>query len=540
MKKTKTLFVFLGLILVICIETGAQIKINNGAYLTIDSGAYLLTDGDIIINNDGKISLRGAATVSGTLTNNAGITGLVVESDTSGTGSLIENSGINATIERFINQGRYHYISSPVSEQDISLLQSGTAHTDYDLFWYDESYKNGIGPAWLDASSQVGEMEVGLGYTYSYNTSNRTLAFEGTTNQGFITEPVTYTYDGGISTSDWYFGWNLIGNPYPSRLNATSFIDDANNAAIYGTIYFWDENAGYSSGRNDYGVWNKTGAISGGGGNTPNGCIDVGQSFFVHYGSGTGQTSGNVAFKNSMRVHDKAVFFKNSENLRIKIGLHNEEGDYNETLLGFIPGCSEGFDNQYDGFKLKGNAQIALYTNLVDNDGYDYAIQALPPLNAEGTTVKLGMNASQEGFYTLSIVSKDNMNDTLSVYLEDTYRKIFTNLQSTPEYHFSIEEAGEYNDRFNLHFNNYGLGLEEQDFENGYHVYSYNNHIIIENNNKENETIAMIYDTGGKLVLSKKLNNWQRTEIKLNASRGIYFFRIMGSRQVFTGKIFVP
>jgi len=240
-----------------------------------------------------------------------------------------------------------------------------------------------------------------------------------------------------------------------------------------------------------------------------------------------------------MRVHDEAVFFKNSETQRLKISLHNEEGDYNETLLGFIPGCSEGFDNQYDGFKLKGNSQIALYTNLVADDGYDYAIQALPPLPNKGTTVKLGMNASQDGFYTLSLVSKENFNDTVAVYLEDTYRKIYTNLHYTPEYHFSVEEAGEYNDRFYLHFNNYGVGLEEQDFENGFHIYPYNNNIIIENNTTENETIAMIFDTSGKLLLSEKLNKRQRTEIKLNASTGIYLVRIIGRKQVFTKKIFV-
>jgi hypothetical protein len=102
-----------------------------------------------------------------------------------------------------------------------------------------------------------------------------------------------------------------------------------------------------------------------------------------------------------------------------------------------------------------------------------------------------------------------------------------------------VEEAGEYNDRFYLHFNNYGVGLEEQDFENGFHIYPYNNNIIIENNTTENETIAMIFDTSGKLLLSEKLNKRQRTEIKLNASTGIYLVRIIGRKQVFTKKIFV-
>ncbi len=123
-------------------------------------------------------------------------------------------------------------------------------------------------------------MAVGLGYAYTYNTGDRTIEFAGTTNTGTISEPITYTYDDLSSTDTWYFGWNLVGNPYPSRINATTFINDADNSNIYGTLYFWDESGAIEY--TDYATWNTTGGVAGGGGHTPNGYIEIGQAFMVH------------------------------------------------------------------------------------------------------------------------------------------------------------------------------------------------------------------------------------------------------------------
>jgi len=49
-----------------------------------------------------------------------------------------------------------------------------------------------------------------------------------------------------------------------------------------------------------------------------------------------------------------------------------------------------GLDPSYDARKLKGNPNIALYTRLVEDNGVDFAIQALPPLNTEKVEVKIG------------------------------------------------------------------------------------------------------------------------------------------------------
>jgi len=103
-----------------------------------------------------------------------------------------------------------------------------------------------------------------------------------------------------------------------------------------------------------------------------------------------------------------------------------------------------------------------------------------------------------------------------------------------------VEQAGDYNDRFYLHFGNYGVGVEENEFENGFQIYPFYGDLIIENSKPGENIIAMIFDTGGRLLHSKKLNRDKRTEIKLNASTGIYLVKIVGRKQMFTTKVLIP
>jgi low-density lipoprotein receptor class B len=491
--------------------------------LTVSSGNSLT------ISSANSLEVNGTLSVAGTLT---------IESDATGTGALIESSGVTATVERYITEDVYHYLSSPVSNQAISLLQSGTAYTDFDLYWYDEDKSGGGGPAWIDASAQGGNMDVGLGYAYTYNPANRTISFSGITNTGTHTEAVTYTYDAGVSTDQYYFGWNLIGNPYPTRINATTFIDDADNSNIDGTLQFWDEAASFADDRNDYASWNKTGSVSGGGGNTPNGYIGVGQAFMVHYGSGTGQTSSSIKFKNSMKATNAAQFFKSKETVkRFKISLENEDAGYNEVLVGFLDGTTTGFDNKYDGYKLSGNPNIKLYTKLVDSDGKGYAIQGLPP-TLENVNVDLCYKAGIEGVYTFKVVDFENFSDDDYVYLEDMQENVIVDLKKNPEYAITVNNTGTFENRFHLRFTKGPLGIEDDEsVKQNFNIYSDDSKIVVNNMNTSGAYEIYVYNISGQLMMSQKLNNNSKNELSFNQTPGIYVIKLVGENQVYSTKI---
>lgn len=520
----------------------AQMVIDMNANIQVKEGAYMIAKGDVNIKNGGQLYVRGAATVEGQLTNQSGHYALQVQSDYygDGSGSLIEYSGVEATVQQFLDFGQYHYITAPVSDQDISILQNEWEPNSYDLFWYDENYSAPYGPSWVGGKDLMGVMEVAKGYALAYEYYELFADYQGVTNVGAIQTEVTYSYDANVSEDEGTFGWNLIGNPYPSKLDATLFVDAPVNSDISGTLYFWDESDSFANGQNDYATWNKTGATSGGGGNMPNGFVAVGQGFMVRYGSGTTPQNGTVTFNNAMRVHTEPVFFKKSSPAKIALILTNEDHAYNETLIGFMPGTSEGFDKKYDGVKLKGNTDIAFYSQLVKDDGLDYAIQALPAEAEEGVSVNLGMHVAQAGEYSISVKQMQSFNDTTEIMLEDTYKGMLTDLRAEPEYQFDVENTGEIEDRFILHFNKTSVEIipEQSELAN-MTVFASNGKIIIETSEADLDYTTFVYDTDGRLLRSEKLTHSTRNEIDLNVSAGIYLVRVVSKEQVFTQKVFI-
>ena len=94
-------------------------------------------------------------------------------------------------------------------------------------------------------------------------------------NNGNITVSLDYSNVGN--------NYNLLGNPYPSAIDAEVFVR-LNNSVLEGTLYFWTHNS-VDTGQNttnDYVFWNLSGGNVGSCGDcvTPDGKIASGQGFF--------------------------------------------------------------------------------------------------------------------------------------------------------------------------------------------------------------------------------------------------------------------
>lgn len=140
------------------------------------------TTNDLTINNGASVSINPdkALTVNGTLTNNAGNSGLVIKSDASGTGSLIENNGVAATCERYLTEDEWHYISSPVIDPLAGVFMGM-----YLKYWDEPA---GIW-TYITNPNQVLDTEM-KGYAlWTYN--NATATYTGTLNTGAKTINVT-------------------------------------------------------------------------------------------------------------------------------------------------------------------------------------------------------------------------------------------------------------------------------------------------------------------------------------------------------------
>ena len=356
---------------------GATQTVGPGTYNDITftgTGGYSVNS-DVVVNNEllitkGELTVQDGVSV--TVTD-------VITVNTPGT-FILENNASLVQINDVTNVGRitykrnttpmnnfdYTYWSSPVSGQTLYNLSPNTLSDKYHSFtdpdWIDELGSNPMiaGKGYAIRTPKAGTWPNGEVVSFPYTQK---VKFIGVPNNG------DYTYI-GISNNKSY----LLGNPYPSAIDADAFLNE-NHLILDGTIYFWTHNTGiapsgafYVYNDNDYASYNLTGgtgttaaatSISGVNFSVPSGKIAAGQSFFA-----TGKGTGNVLFTNDMRevgggvLGNNSQFFRTSkaksktstaiEKNRVWLNLYNNEGAFKQTLVGYLAGATNGYDNRYD------------------------------------------------------------------------------------------------------------------------------------------------------------------------------------------------
>lgn len=410
-----------------------KLTIEENATVTINPGQSIQLGGDFTLNGD-----------------------LVLQSDASGAaGSLIDNgvitTGTNGQIiiSRHFSGGKYHYVSSPINNanSDIYTTYYGGGYFNRNFLTYDETntsddWMNGWS-APLDNGTTIA-MNPAQGYAVYY-ANDRVITYTGTPNTGEYSFAITHTDGAEITENE---GWNFIGNPYPSAVDAYQFL--TTNTNIDGYLRFWDDGGDYTTYKtDDYAYWNLSGeAGAGAGGNAPNGYIGSCQGFFVRK---TNPGSGNLVFRNDMRAVENSRFFKDktSETTeRFKLQLISENNYFNEILIAFSKYASNGYDRLFDARKTKGNPNIALYTEL---NNEPFAIQTFTPKEND-FQVPVCLDAGTSGIYTFHTGIIENFSPLTSIWLEDKKEGKMIDLEQNTQYAFSVEQ-GVHKERFVLHFN---------------------------------------------------------------------------------------
>lgn len=487
--------------------------------LNLQSGATLG------INNASAITVNGAFTNNGTV--NVANNGNFIQT----TGSTLSGSGIfNVTRNGSASPTVFNYWSSPVTSANTNLLGSGVYRYNPATGTCSHADDNpGPDPGWIAAS---GVMSVGKGYAAR---GAGTVTFTGTANNGSLSSPVLYYpfVNGSLASGS---PFNLWGNPYPSNIDAASFLS-ANSANVWGAIYYWDDDNSGGSGYSytDYAVWNGTGSV-GGGGRTPNGMIASCQGVFLEVKSSSPAT---VTANNSMRVSTATTFFK-SDDIQQRIWLSTTDGQVkNQTLIGYINGATSDLDWFYDARKLSGN-NLSLYS--ISNDTNKLSIQGLAPFTSTPEPVKLGFVARINGQYSIYIDSLESFPNDLPITLEDAQLGIVHDLRNGP-YTFQAQ-PGENNNRFILFPENSVItNLNTQDV--------FNLNIFPNPNNGSfnlqlysgiEATIEMeLYTVSGQLISSSLTKiNAGNTFIPFNIKiAGVYLLKVTIGNEVVNRRIIV-
>ena len=395
---------------------------------------------------------------------------------------------------------------------------------------------------------------------------------------GSITTPQNYVFSGQPNNGDINLTLAanndyLVGNPYPSAIDADKFISDNGlelsfddttmsdgSPLISGTLYFWEHWGGGShlsqEYQGGYATYNYSGAvaaaykadnhpdIASGGTPTkkPGRYIPVGQGFFV-----IGENSGTINFNNGQRIFKKenstSVFMRSEltnttpsiggtdggieeEDLRMKfrIGFNSVNTIKRQLLLTIDENATQDVDWAYDGL-LNENQVDDMYWTINDQA---FIIQGSN--NAETSAIyPLGIKTNTAGTNTINIDELENVPNDFNVYLHDNELEIYHDLRASN--YDVILSAGEHLNRFEITFDTAAdaLGIEDNIATSIDILYSNSiDKIVIVNPNYTAIKSFTLYNMLGQSVYTNDdipLNDYSEYEIK-NISFGTYIIKL--------------
>jgi uncharacterized delta-60 repeat protein len=481
------------------------------------AGKELTFDDDFVIQNsvnacscsinlDKKVTISSGKTLG--LSFNYSGSGILILEDTASlyqSDDEMVNTGIIYLKRKTtpIRKFDYTYWSSPVENHKLVDVSPTTLSDKFFSFDPGTNY-------WTEEISST-TMTIGRGYIIRAPQEFSTTVPEKY-EAVFKGIPVNGQIKMTIGSTDTF---NLIGNPYPSALDADAFLD-ANLDVIKGTLYFWTHNTPLTNNKYasaDYAVYNLLGGVgtraslaSGENETLPDGKIASAQSFFAQ-----SSIAGEVKFDDSMRIIEgNASFFKPAkstekkvkiEKSRIWLNLSNEENAFKQLLIGYIEGATNGYDLSFDGESFNGNKYIDFYSF---NEEKNWTIQGREFPFKDSDEVVLGYKTEINGKFMISIDHLDESLSGQSVYIEDKDKMILHDLKNEP-YVFSTEK-GIFNNRFVLKFSNKTLGnIEIVKDEKELIVYQKKGNLVVESKNSTIQKIQ-VYDSSGKLILEQDTN----------------------------------
>jgi hypothetical protein len=545
----------------------------NSNTLTIDGSQF---DGDTgngltvthYLRLNGKIDLNGESQLVQTTGSDLDVTSSgLLEKDQQGTAdrytynywsspvgvSNITTNNNSYTLPNVMRDG-----SNPATPIALIFLTSGYNGStgtpkriaDY-WIWKFANQPNGSYSSWQHVRS-TGTLLAGEGFTMKGPGSGTIVDRQ---NYTFIGKPNNGNINLNITAGNDY----LVGNPYPSAIDANKFILDngptiAGAGSTTGTLYFWEHWGGASHNLGDYqggyATYNLSGGVPSasfgtndpdvGTGGTPTKIpyryIPVSQGFFV-----VAENTGVINFNNSQRFYRKettgtSVFVRSSQTtdynsdpensdtrMKFRFGFNSVNTIHRQLLLTIDDDTTTGYDWAYDG-KLNEDQIDDMYWMI---DGEKYNIQARNPIDIN-SVVPLGIHVDNAGQNKIMIDHLENVPDNINIFVHDKVLNTYHNLRDS-DYTFSVP-AGQYLDRYEITFANAeALGIEENDL-NAFEVYYANNtKSIVLVNPKLNEikSIELFNLLGQSIHTIDNVSQEEYSEYKIeNLSTGSYIIKL--------------
>jgi hypothetical protein len=469
----------------ILVDTGNAI-ISNTTFcntLTVNSGASLSSTLAITFN---KMTLKNRATF---IPGNNTVTG-------------------DITFERSLPNTDWHLISSPVSGESVEdlianhSLAIGTEDTDNRGL---ASFVNTDSNPWnYKSATSTGALNAAQGYSIKLQAA-ADISFTGNAN----TSDVNYTVSGGNGNN-----FYLLGNPFTSYVNSKVFLNKNTAHLSEETIWLWDGTT--------YQTYNAVSPLE----------IAPAQGFFVDIDDNV--SNQNIVFETSNQSHQSTdTFMREAPIANFELSIESDDTK-SATKVFYVAGKTTGFDNGYDSKLFSGvTNNFSVYTELVGNkQGEKLAIQTLD--KDDTSIISLGVIANVGKEITFSLES-ENLNEDVSIYLEDKLTGAFINVSETT-YKATITEEAQTVGRFYIHTTGASLSTENLNANNISIYKSSFNEITI--NGLTTEATFKMFSVTGKEVMQTKISLNGSAKVTLpSLAKGVYIVQLITEAGTINKKI---
>jgi hypothetical protein len=578
--------IIIGIALLICNFSFSQLSVRNTEYVFINDEIVFVED-DINLNEaTSTIYLRSEAQIiqgTGT-TGNSGIGELsVYQEATAGEheynywcspiGNKTNNNSNNSFGISFLNDATGIITSTPATFISTNSYNGTSSPLNIEPYWVWKFIASNNYSQWIHVQGNT-TINPGEGFTMKGTVgsgNSQRYDFRGKPNNGTIAVNVAANQ------------FTLVGNPYPSAMDALAYIHDVENSSVInGTLYYWEQdqtvnshyineyNGGYATYTIDatgtvetfvpavFNTYDGNGSVNvastGIGTKTARRYIPIGQGFMVE-----GTANGVVKAKNSHRSYVKessvsSEFFKSSEDKtskanssifskipedfkRFRLNIDFKNIYTRQLVQTFHPTATIGFDY---GLESKINTADVLSSDafwIINDDSY--IAEALS--YHDKLKIPLVINVSEDSPIRIRISDIQNFTNNQAIYLHDIATNSFINLRHQ-DFIISLK-SGEYTKRFEITFTNQVLSNTKSVVEN-FKIFQNNNTSKLKIINKNNLEIArfQLYDVLGKQILNDNLHSNKRkyTYSTNSLSNGVYIVKVTtASNQVISKKLIV-
>lgn len=410
--------------------------------------------------------------------------------------------------------------------------------------WFASFLDNSI---WTEEIGETAELNPGEGFTKK--STGEALG----QNYTFIGRP----NDGDYIFTIGAFGsgrWSLLGNPYPSPIDADQFI--TNNAvtttSIEGTLYFYEAGNDTSHTTSEYtggyasrvvGMGNPAAEL-GMSGKTPGQYIGIGQGFFIEASS----TGGTVTLDNSLRVFDPSdtntEYFGRQSNQRtattdfpkLRLGFEFDlDGDvyHRQVSIGFR-GLTNNHESGYDAemWDYK-SSDLAL---KVDDRSTPYAIVGIEDFS-NTLEVPLKLQLDQERAVTFVVDETEQL--STDIYIKDAVTNFYYNITSSSQQ--ITMPAGTYDDRFFITFDNGTLSTDDLDLASQLVLFTKDKNLIVKTDALQIKSITTYSILGQEIdhqQISLQIGEEAMLPIEKYAA-GVYIVKIATNKGSISKKIVI-